>query len=147
MQNVFQSKMGFPINLWTHHHQSFYRQQLNAAARYYQPDTTRYHQPEDPRYSTQMQQPGVTNQREPSIQGLQQREAGVFYHFTFRPKLLSSRGWTAVIKIRAAQSRSIFSFPPPRSCHKAQNLRPHVDMLANSKADPSLENEPVCLGS
>ena len=118
MQNVPQSEMGSPINLWAHQHQSFHRQQLNAAARYHQPDTTRYHQPEDPRYSTQMQQPGVTNQREPSIQELQQRETEVLYHFTFRPNLLSSREWAAVIRIRAAQSWSIFSFPLPATAIK-----------------------------
>ena len=138
-------------------------QQLDATSQI-QPDATSQRFPDAaPRCSIQMSPTrgskvpssrdrqgtsAVTNlTSEQSIQGLQQREAEVFYHFTFRPKLLSSRGWTAVIKIRAAQSRSIFSFPPPRSCHKAQNLRPHVDMLANSKADPSLENEPVCLGS
>ena len=74
MQNVPQSEMGSPINLWAHQHQSFHRQQLNAAARYYQPDTTRYHQPEVPRCSTQMQQPDVTNQRQQGA--IEQRPPG-----------------------------------------------------------------------
>ena len=138
MQNVFQSEMGFPINLWTHHHQSFYRQQLNAAARYYQPDTTRYHQPEDPRYSAQMQQPCVTNQREPRIQGLP-------FHFPPKLTLFSRVGGSD--KNQGSPELEHLLLPPPRCCHKTQNLRPHVDMLTNSKADLSLEYESVCLGS
>ena len=137
MQNVFQSEMGFPINLWAHQHQSFHRQQLNAAARYHQPDTTRCHQP-GPRCSTQMQQPGVTNQREPSIQGLP-------FHFPPKLTLFSRVGGSD--KNQGSPELEHLLLPPPRCCHKTQNLRPHVDMLANSKADLSLEYESVCLGS
>ena len=166
MQNVLQSEMGFPINLWTHHHQSFYRQQLNAAARYHQPDTTRYHQPEGPRYSTQMQQPGVTNQRQQGAleqppgdiscyqlcQGTEyprtstERDRSIIpFHFPPKLTLFSRVGGSD--KDQGSPELEHLLLPPPRYCHKTQNLRPHVDMLTNSKADLSLEYESVCLGS
>ena len=87
MQNVHQSEIGIPINLWTHHRQSFYRQQLNAAASSH-------------------------------VSPIRGNRGSKDYHFTFRPNLLSSREWAAVIRIRAAQSWSIFSFPLPAAAIK-----------------------------
>ena len=48
---------------------------------------------------------------EQSLQGLQQREAEMFHHKTFRPKVLSSRRCATWITIRAAHSRDIFASP------------------------------------